>query len=626
MLAVMSAAPLAAPQSQSDFCQDKSLRSVSINSELTLQTQYSNQIRILSNTTVTVPSTWRGAGLLLNDNGSQWTAMSCFLPVAQYVYRAVPPSVTETNSTVVIHDLATTTVNPGEVYYTQSNNWSAGLWTISKSQALLNVSFQGFSLPIPVKWTLELQTDDLAVTQPRPPPTTESRNGELTWNFTSAPSQKVNETAAVVLPQRLRWEWGAWAWPTGVLTDIVNILGYGLAFYLIVYYLCGRFSRRSGVHETRKTAQAARRLALFGGGWYVLGGANDYLIRLIDHGIAQQRTAAVIQAYVAVTSAAAFYFTARPKSRYNRASAGVILLAALFAPAPLLREPIDFPVDLLPLILAMFLFYAGVALWGWRIWTTLRQSVSPAAAELSSRSLWLAYSVALVLTVVDIIDPVLTSSRDWSHWSLTNAATSRLDWIARSTAYNGESAWIDGDLQAALWLLVAVAFIAVLRMAARDHPDVFFQGRGRLKLWSMAILLGFGFEGVWGYFAGIPLPVGLLLLVLGFRYVAVSGKGTPAVASKLRLSHGTARGGRLLTLHKEAFYDAAERIAELNGQLTSMSNDGLTVAASQVRRTQLRAEIEELETSHPAVGSPASWSRPHIRQVPAAVHSSAASV
>ena len=342
------------------------------------------------------------------------------------------------------------------------------------------MSFQGFSLPIPVKWTLELQTDDLAVTQPRPPPTTESRNGELTWNFTSAPSQKVNETAAVVLLQRLRWEWGAWAWPTGVLTDIVNILGYGLAFYLIVYYLCGRFSRRSGVHEARKTAQAARRLALFGGGWYVLGGANDYLIRLIDHGIVQQRTAAVIQAYVAVTSAAAFYFTARPRAAITALPPGASCWPR-FAPAPLLREPIDFPVDLLPLILAMFLFYAGVALWGWRIWTTLRQSVSPAAAELSSRSLWLAYSVALVLTVVDIIDPVLTSSRDWSHWFLTNAATSRFDWIARSTAYNGESAWIDGDLQAALWLLVAVAFIAVLRMAARDHPDVFFQGRGRLS-------------------------------------------------------------------------------------------------------------------------------------------------
>lgn len=625
MLAITSAVPLAAAQGQQNVCQQKPLAAVSISSVLTLQSSGNAQLRILSSTTITVPSTWPGAATLLADDGSQWTALGCFLPVSQKVYRTAPPTITETGAAVVVRDLITTTANPEDVYYQQSDQWRAGLWTVFRNPGnQLDAAFQGPYVPAPIKWTIELRTEGLSITQPQPVPTTESGDNDLTWRLTSGPMVGAYETANVTVSPGLGWEWADWTWPAGLATDILNILSYGLAFYLIVYYLSGRFARRRGAgRRVREAAKTARRIALAGSLLYVLDGANDYLNRAVDHNAIPQHIAATVQAFVAVAAGAGCYLSARQKRPNRPALRWVAVGLALLTPALLVPAAIDFPADLLPLILGMFGFYAGVALWACRIWLSIhvKPDDTPNAEHLKPVHLRWSYMSALILTALNVAQLVAGSSRDWSHWWLTHPATSRFDWVAVSSAYNGESQWIDNYLQVALWLLVAIAFIAVLRQASLDNPDnVFFQGDGKLELWSMAILLGFVFEGVWGYLAAIPLPVGLLLLVPGFRYVATTTKGTPEIARELTVSdgNGEAADGRLLTLHKGAFYDAAERIADLNSQLTAISNEDLTVEEINLKRTQLRAEIDELKTRVPIsaarrggwIGRVFGWRRP----------------
>jgi hypothetical protein len=112
---------------------------------------------------------------------------------------------------------------------------------------------------------------------------------------------------------------------------------------------------------------------------------------------------------------------------------------------------------------------------------------------------YIAYLSAAVFTVMGIADLIITSYRDWSHYFLVGSGVHpRLYWVETSSVYGGQNAWLNGDAQSALWLLVALAFFAVLRMASLDDPDVFFPGSGALELTSLAVMLGFFFVGTWG--------------------------------------------------------------------------------------------------------------------------------
>ncbi len=383
------------------------------------------------------------------------------------------------------------------------------------------------------------------------------------------------------------------------------MLGYGLAFYLLVWFLSRRFARRADASpQLRETARAAQFLAILGSVLYLAGYLNDILIGLAnEQGISKHFTG-TLQAYAAALAGATCYFSARRKEKYSWAFRGLFAVAIGAVPALLTRHPVTLLIGMAPLALAMFPFYAGIALWACRLWNCIRlrdgkDLASPLATRLSGAQLRVSYAAAFILTAVDIGDPAITSTRDWSHWYLADPAVSRLTWVTTSVAYNGESDWLDGDLQMALWLLVAVAFIAVIRAAADDQRDIFLPWTGSLEIWSLMILVGFVFEGVWGNVAAVPAPAGLLFFILGFRYVALSRKGTPTIAHGMGITTPGASHDRLLARHKPAFFDAAERIADLNSQLTSSPSAGQSSTAERDTHAQVRAEIAELHVRVP---------------------------
>lgn len=602
ILAVTSGVPALHGQSQGDICSNPALRGATVKSVLTLQSAYRDQVSITEQTTVSVPAKWPGAALLLSQSGSPWTALNCFIPVDQQEYRDSPPTITDANSEVIVTDTTAATASPSDVYFAGQDSWPMSLWAVSEDQGRLALSFDGGAVPVPVKWTVGLRVGHLAVSGEQALPTADDGTGDLTWTFVSKPSQDATESAEVALPARLAWEWRIWTWPFGVLADLANILSYGLAFYIVIVYLIRRFAKSAGgSQQMGEVVRTARRLAWVGALLYILACLNDVLISQSYNLNIQDSRIAVIAALFNVAAGAWVHSLALSGARRGRLAAWMLPGLGTLSTGTLLvgnEAGTLFPLNVLPLLIAMFLLYAGCALWTCRLWLSISRPEQPfTAGQLSKRQFRWCYVTAAALAVVDVLDPVIASSRDWAHQFLTAASTSRHDWVATSVAYNAHGYWLSADLQNALWLVVAAAFIAVLRQAAREQ-DVIFPGTGALEMSSIAVLLGFAFEGYWGSLAGVPVPVALVLLVLGFRYIALSTGGTPAVARGLRASTGQASGSRLLADNKVAFYDAAERIVDLDSQLTGLG--GTTAPGSgNGDKARLRAEIAQLKTRIP---------------------------
>jgi hypothetical protein len=97
-----------------------------------------------------------------------------------------------------------------------------------------------------------------------------------------------------------------------------------------------------------------------------------------------------------------------------------------------------------------------------------------------------------------------------------------------------------------------------------------------------------------GQIAAFPAPVALLLVIVGFRCIAVSNSGTPNLARGIDMEHAEADSEQLLTSNKEAFFDAAERIADLNSQLAAIGTGNLTADEAGAKRAQIREQIEQL--------------------------------
>jgi hypothetical protein len=599
VIPVSGAAPPAHPEK---ICQEHSLKSTVIRSTLTLKTARLDHIKIASSTTLKVPTAWPGAASLLQNDGSQWSALSCFLPIHAYGFRPQRPRITEQKPNVKFHDLVSQLVFPQAAYYPGPEEWRVGLWRIRKDGDHLNVSFQGAHLPVPVKWVIELRTDGLRIKTPAPSPSFENGKGEYRWTSMSTDAAS---TAAVVLPKHLSIDWALWRWPWGQLTNLLLILSYGLAFYLVIFVLTFRFSRRdiAGM-ELTETTKVARRIIAFGCLWFVLQGGDSYLYRLMGEKRHSQPLLTAVEAAVTALVSAWFYLDSCSSTRFGRRwpVRALVLASALVIPIFLLLDHVSvfgstaaLTLNLIPQVIAKFYFYSGVAIWAFRLWPTFTKACSPAWSRPKRKQFYIAYISATAFTVMSVGDLIITSNRDWAHYYLVGSGVHpRFDWVAASSVYGGQSSWLNGEAQAALWLLVAAAFFAVLRMAALDHPDVFFPGSGALELTSLAIMLGFLFVGTWGQIAAFPTPVALVLVIVGFRYIAVSNSGTPDLARHIKLEDARAGPEPLLTSNKEAFFDAAERIADLNSQLAAIGTGNLTADEASTKRAQIREQIEQL--------------------------------
>jgi hypothetical protein len=602
MLAAFAFLPVSAPPAHpQNICRDHSLKSAVIHSTVTLQTARQDQVQITSSTIVEVPTSWPGAARMLRDDGSQWSALDCFLPIHDFAFRPRRPKIWERKSQVIVRDLVSQTAFPQNAYYLGPEVWSVGIWEVSKDGSHLNVSFQGKNLSVPVKWTLELKTNDLNIMTSTPSPSSENGEGDYTWTLIS---KKANSNAAVMLPERLAIDWAGWRWPIGEFTNLLLILSYGLAFYLIIYWLTGRFARR--IHSRARlaeTARVARRIALFACLWFLLQAGDNYLHRMIGADILSQHDVALTEAGTSALVSAWFYLAACNSGGFKtRQFFRFTVLASAFAAPFFLLPNAELPdgtpgglaLNLVPQVIAEFYFYSGVAIWAFRLSPVFTRARSPAGWRPPRAQRYIAYFSAATFTALSVADLIITSSRDWGHYFLANPEESRFLWVAMSSAYAGQSAWLGGEVQGALWLLVTLAFLAVLRMAALDSPDVFFPGDGSLELTSLAVMLGFFFVGAWGQVADFPVPIALLLVIIGFRYIAVSKSGTPSLARRIKIENARPSSGPLLTSNKEAFFDAAERIADLNGQLAAIGTGSLTAEEASAKRARIRGEIEQL--------------------------------
>jgi hypothetical protein len=496
---------------------------------------------------------------------------------------------------------------PSDAFFNGDETWSTSLWTVTKHQDRLDVSF-GDEEPVRMRWSVTLRTGRLRVSGQSPSPTTDDGQGDLSWDVTSAAGQDIGDSASVALPARLAWEWRAWSPPAGDATDLLNFLSYGLAYYVVVFLLSRRFAkRRSASGQAPGMAASAQWLAGLGILLFTVGWGIDLLNSYASTHNFPQHYAAALEAAISSAAGAAVFFPGRRHRGAGKITAAEISLLGVLGVATLLPAANIFPADLLPLALAMFLFYAGIAFRICRLWPVISSSAetqaSPGPAPVSRRQAVWCLAVSASLTALDVLDPITTAARDWGNWFLADPDASKFHWVANSAAYVTEQWWLDADLQAPFRLLVTLAFFAVMRQSA-GRRDILFPGAGRLETWSLAALIGSDFVGYFGGFWGIPIPVAAVLFMLGFRYLALTRNGTPDVIRGLRSTAGALSGSHLMSGSKEASYDAAEQIAEKSGRLAG-TGDSNADPPAQGSRARLRAEIEELKRRIPAAGPPA---------------------
>jgi Family of unknown function (DUF6185) len=511
---------------------------------------------ITSSTEVTLPQTWTGTDGLFQDGKQQGLALNCFLPTGQFDYQAAAPDITvkaaAKGQPAVVDIVNSTTVTQGPEW---SSSWDEGLWSITQNNAGYRVVFDPAAsglYPEYPSWTATLEAPGLPLLDPSQPPATDDGHGTLTWVLPPSQQEPSAISASLSAPWQVRMSLAADWWPTRWFFDSTWTLGDGVVFDVIVLLLGWRiWRRRGGDQEKRRLPRAIIFLALLSIACYAWEVVDNYLWAVNgDNTVWQCESLALL----AVGSL--YFFSALGLSwRWIVAAIlplylvglGVYLVVETYLP-PL---PVsysgsgsglpgwfglgDLIVELIPLLLAITLGYAGMVLWIARLWPFGRNRepgrLYPLSETLFRRKkpFIVLLTSALAVSVLILGQSAAASFYYWSHSDWWRQGDGAFVWVV-TDLLNDSHWWIGDGVQWPLYWAPFAGVAALLWAMGADARAVFFRPcrhsiadgpppggpTERGDLWVMAALAACLFVGTWGYYDGLWLPLPFLVAFVGF--------------------------------------------------------------------------------------------------------------